>query len=153
MTYLLRASTTADALSLAPRLRAADVAELKAAGTCPTSALLRGVRYSRRAVTIEDALGNPRIMAGVTPGTDPLVGHVWLLSDDGITKDLRIPFVRDGMQGVRLFHALFPVLSNEVWAGNTTHIRWLQRMGFIFTATRTRQNGRVFHHFMRLEHV
>lgn len=42
----------------------------------------------------------------------------------------------------------YPLLLNYVWAGNTTHIRWIKWLGFEFTGEQIQRNGETFLQFI-----
>ena len=152
MTYTMRPSVRADALALAPHLRRADVAELDATGSNPAEALLLGYRHSNACLTVTGTDGTPSIMFGVVQ-VDSLSAAIWLLSDDRIEGELRRPFLKEAPETLDWFHRDYPVLFNEVWEGNTKHVRWLRWMGFTFINRRTTQKGHSFLQFTRLKHV
>lgn len=59
------------------------------------------------------------------------VGVPWMLATDDLRK-IRKSFLRDCRSYVEGFHNEYPLLVNQVWAKNTTHIQWLKWLGFQF---------------------
>lgn len=155
MTYVIRPSRVSDAISLAPRLRAEDKAEVLAAGReSVEESLALGVLVSRPCFTVEiDTL--PQLIMGVTPSLDPLEGHVWMLASELPFTSHRIAFIRHSKAWVRKFHQHYPLLTNSVDARNTAHIEWLKWLGFSFlNITKGAGADRLpFYTFARIEHV
>jgi len=119
-----------DILDLAPRLRAADVAEVGAMNQTPLQALQDGFSLSDECWTIwHDGviLG----MFGVAP-LEPGVGAVWLLASDGLPK-VRWEFLKKTRPWVAHFLSKYPTLTNLVDSRNTCHIKWIKWAGFTIT--------------------
>ena len=77
-----------------------------------------------------------------------MLGTQAMFDDD---KDRRT-FLRQSKEMLRELHQQFILLFNEVDARNTTHIRWLRWMGFIFVRYRPNYGaeGRPFYEFCRV---
>jgi hypothetical protein len=124
-----RQATLEDAHSLAPRLRAQDLIELRAQNSSPIDALLYGVTESRPClcVTLDDL---PITLFGVVPdGGDQ--GRIWLLGSIEIVK-VKFSFLRQSKPTLDVLCKDFAVVSNAVHADNDLHIRWLYWLGFTF---------------------
>lgn len=150
----VRRTIQGDAESLAPRMREADKAEVKAAsGKHPYLALLEGIDCSEQAYTAEVG-GEPIAIFGVCPTDNPSVGVVWLLGSDVISKH-RIDFLRKSRDWVDHFQTKYPVLCNAIDARNTVHIRWLQWLGFTFIQELPNHGveNRLFYQFVRIHNV
>ena len=137
---------------MAPRLRAADKAEISAmSGRFPVNALLAGLEgdVSLTAVSPE---GDPLLMFGVAPSRFPGAGYIWMLATDDILKH-RMQFLRQSTQYIDSLHDFYPLLHNYVDARNSLHIRWLKWIGCTFIKTHTRMGvqGRPFHEFVRIK--
>ena len=139
-----------DALSLAPRLRAADVAELQEMfpGT-PEDALVLGIALSSRAWTWHH--GDEVVMVGgVQPHPlKPGVGVPWALGSElvRVHKDY---WLSQAPVVVGWMHDLFPVLENHVDSRNHAAIGWLVRAGFtLHDAVPLRPGGVPFHRFTK----
>lgn len=150
----VRPTIQGDAESLAPRMREADKAEVKAAsGKHPYLVLLEGIEASEQAYTaLVD--GEPIAIFGVCPTDNPSVGVVWLLGSDVISAH-RIDFLRKSRDWVERFQSKYPVLCNSIDARNTVHIKWLQWLGFTFIQE-LQNHGvehRLFYQFVRIPHV
>lgn len=129
-----RTATEEDCLFLAPRLREADVQEIKAcSGEPPLAALLRGLRYSDTCFTLLlPGTDVPFAMAGVLPYPyEPIVGGVWMLATDAL-EHAKLPFLRRCQIVVDAMNHRWPVLTNVVDERNFTHIKWLKWLGFTF---------------------
>lgn len=129
-----RKATMADAESLAPRLRDADVAEISAGGGgSPMACLVHGVNHSEPAMTIYRVSdGLPVGMYGVVP-SEPFarVGVVWLLGTSELVREpLKHAFLRRSRRIVQLLNETYPVLTNLIDSRNILHIQWIEWMGF-----------------------
>jgi hypothetical protein len=116
--------------ALAPRMRAADVAEIEAAaGLSPNEALRMSLEASIAAWagTVD---GEVACVFGVAPlsllGGE---GSPWLLGSDLIEQHA-FAFARRNRAVVRGWSAIFPVLRNYVDVRNAVSIRWLRWLGF-----------------------
>lgn len=120
---------------LAPRLRAADVREVWAAGHYTADAALRmSLETSVEAWTgLVD--GVPVAMWGVAAGTTLSgVGTPWLLAAEGFPRGCLREFLRVSRRQVQAWLADFEVLANAVDARNHASIGWLTWLGAAFEA-------------------
>jgi len=148
-----RRATLADANSLAPRLRAADIEELRAAHGADADAL--SILRHGLAVT-PDALaavqdGLVIALLGCAPGGTMLTpsGIPWLMGSDECAAHARI-FVARGRQAVGEWLRQYGRLENCVDARHAASIRWLKRLGFtIHPVQRCGPCGALFHRFSR----
>lgn len=129
----VRESRDGDLEDLVPRLRAADLLELRAHKVDAETALRQGFELSKPCYTIEhldQAIG----MFGVAPhSTVPTVGLVWLLGSDEIgSKAVRVRFLRESRRWRDEVSEGFDLLCNMVHEDNELHIKWLEFMGFTF---------------------
>ena len=125
----VRPSQVEDCAELALTLRDADLKEIALAGaSSPYEALMRGYVNSEDPQTIMAPDGSVAAMWGVVR-LSPGLGSPWMLGSDSLEKH-KWQFLREGKEHVAKLHADFPYLYNEVWEGNTLHIRWLKWMGF-----------------------
>lgn len=115
---------------------------------------MQGFHYSKPCLTVDDEHGNPCLMMGVVPTEDPMVGAIWLLSSDIITRH-PVTFLRQSKPMLQRFHQDYPVLCNAVDARNTVHIKWLKWLGFTFinTVSGDGEGNLPFHTFVRLSNV
>jgi len=151
----IRFSREGDAEFLAPILREEDKREVLAAGsTSPLAALQLGFEVSTVCLTVEDENGDPCMMFGVGPTSDPNFGVIWLLSSDIITRK-PMTFLRQSKLWLPFFHSKYPLLGNAVDARNEVHVKWLRWLGFKFinTLPMNGPDGPPFHVFVRLHHV
>lgn len=148
-----RPALPADADSLAPRLRDADVAELRAAHGPDADALtlLRdGLTATPDAVAAVEG-GRVIALLGCAPGGTLLApcGIPWLLGSNECAGHARL-FVARGRQAVADWLARFGRLENFVDARHVASIRWLKRLGFtIHPVQRCGPAGALFHRFTR----
>ncbi|MEY9719273.1 hypothetical protein ABIA22_001763 [Sinorhizobium fredii] len=148
-----RRATVADAIDLAPRLREADKNEFRAfLGLEPEIVLpfdiVAGQGDTWALVGSEGVIG----LFGVQPvDQNPLFGLVWMVTSDDLFK-YRREFVKGTPQVLDMLHRKFPLLGNHIDARNTVHVRWLQRLGFVFLRTIPEFGiqRRPFHEFARL---
>lgn len=127
----IRLSTLDDPFTIGPKLRKADISEIKAAsGRLPSDALMRGVLNSRPCYTAITPDGEPSGMFGVVPA-DKNTGIIWALFTDNILNH-RKEFMRVSRQVVEECNNQYALLTNVVDARNTVHVRWLRKLGFVF---------------------
>lgn len=148
----IRRATEADAVSLAPRLRSADRDEIRATlGMTPEVALplFTGGEH------VWVAVGPDGVVEGIF-GIDPVhnnphLGIVWMVSSSAIMK-YRRELIGLTPKWLKRLHRIRPLIGNHIDARNTTHIRWLKRMGFSFLRTHPEfgVEKRPFHEFARL---
>jgi hypothetical protein len=147
----VRSATLADVYHIAPRLREADKAEIKAStGRPPLDALKDGLSRSRGCKVGITPEGEPVVIWGVVP-VDPMVGGVWALATDELSKH-KIKFLRGSREHLDEMQEQFPVLMNVVDARNILHIDWLSWLGFTFIAEHPLWGveQRLFYEFARI---
>lgn len=139
-----------DCAELAANLRQADLTELSL-GHSPTpyDALMRGFAFSDEPISVIDSQGAVVAMMGVVP-LGPGVGGPWMLASDGLEK-IKWPFLRECKARLLEIHKRYPFLHNQVWQGNTVHIRWLKWLGF--TVSPVPVDRPLFLPFWKLQHV
>lgn len=145
-------STAEHAFVMAPRLRAADKAEIAAmSGNLPETALLNGLR-GEVCLTAVEPEGDPILMFGVAKSRFPEAGLLWMLATDAIHKH-RFRFLRQSLFFIESLQEAYPLLHNYVDARNELHIKWLKWIGctFIKTHPRIGVQGRPFHEFVRIK--
>lgn len=125
----LRPSIHEDAAELALSMRQADRTEIALAGSSgPYDSLMRGIVNSVNPTTILGPQGAVVAIGGCVQ-LAPQLGCPWLLASDGLLE-IKRDFLRDCKPELIKLHGAFPTLYNEVWEGNTLHIRWLRWLGF-----------------------
>lgn len=116
--------------SIAPRMRTADVDELRASsGRSPHDALRYSVARSEIAYTVEFN-GVPETMFGC--GTVDVLGRVgapWLLGTDAVEHNYR-HFLRGSIFWLRKMRQDYALLRNAVDDRNEVSKRWLAWLGF-----------------------
>jgi hypothetical protein len=129
----VRPAKGGDADGLAPKLREADLQEIRAnLGEEPLGVLERGVAWSDPCYAVVDGEDRPLALFGVVPDSGCAeVGMVWLLGSDDLVSH---PFfvLRNSRAWVKKLHGRYRVLWNFVDARNEIHIRWLRWCGFTF---------------------
>jgi len=150
----VRPTVKDDVLALAPRLRQADIDEVKAAsGLDPLTALTLSLQISPLCFTVFGD-GLQLAMFGAKPEDNPTIGRIWMLGSDEI-HDHRFGFLRKSREWVDYLQERHPLLYNYIDARNTVHIRWLQWLGFSFI-NEVHGYGfeqRLFYQFVRINHV
>ena len=128
---LIRKSKPGDGVSLGPRLRKADLNEVKAySKEDPGSLIEETIKiYGSLTYTIEKQ-GVPIGIFGIVPHNH-IAGAIWMLGTDDIVK-IKIPFLRNCKFWVEAFSELYPILFNVVSVANTLHVNWLKWLGFKF---------------------
>lgn len=128
----VRRATREDALSIAPRLREADVREIKAVGVHSIEeSLLTGVEAPDPTYVAVDENDVPQIIFGTHPSGEHFLGYVWMMATD-VIKDNWVQVLRETRPWVEKISGHYHVLANAVHAENKVHIRWLRWAGFIF---------------------
>jgi hypothetical protein len=94
----------------------------------PEEAFQTGYDVSDTPYTVEWK-GNPVAMFGVS-GVEG-VGVPWMLATDDLKK-IRKSFLKECRSYVEELNNEYPLLVNQVWAKNTTHIQWLKWLDFQF---------------------
>lgn len=124
-------ATQEHARQFAPLLRAADVAEVWAAGqVTPLEALERGIGASPGTCWAGFIDGEPVAIFGVTTASLLSgIGVPWMLGTDLIEKH-QVTFLRHCRPIVARWREDFAVLINMVDARNTTAHRWLRWLRF-----------------------
>lgn len=100
----------------------------------PLKALLHGYIYSEECYTIyriKDGL--PVAMFGYTR-VDPLHGGIWLLGSKEL-ENHPVRFLKESKYWLNHIQESVPLLFNVVDCRNTTHIRWIEWLGFSFIRT------------------
>jgi hypothetical protein len=135
-----RPATRHDAANLAPRLRAADVAELKAAtGATPLEGLQSGFKVSEICMVAEID-GEVISMFGVARDDEVnkalglFYGNVWFLGSPESVSDAKF-FMRESRAWLKTIGVYYDALGNAVDARNTKHVKWIKAMGFEFIDT------------------
>lgn len=151
--YIVPAAVS-HAVELAPRLRKADIDELKAStGGDPLELLVEAVLYpgALSRAFLDPADGSVAGMFGVAP-VDEKAGSVWLVSTYAVER-YPLRFLRRCKRFLPKLHAYRPLLFNYVDARNTVHLTWLKWLGFSFVALHEHfgVERRPFYEIVRLE--
>jgi hypothetical protein len=102
------------------------------------------VMTTKRCFTVLSPKGHPLVIFGVSTQTgDPSVGVIFAIASTRAVPYRRF-FVRHTERFLSLLSPGYLVLSNWKDARNTTHIRWLQRLGFVFIRREASFNGSGF---------
>lgn len=146
-----RPSRLEDIERMAPRLREADLDELRAIGAYdPKVALMDGLNSPDGCITAVTGDGEPAFMFGTVPHPmDDMVGFIWLLGTDEIEKN-RMRFLRRSREFIDRFHSKYPILMNYTDVRNDVHHRWLRWCGFIFINKVSTFGGHPFYEFVRV---
>lgn len=147
--FVVDTATVMDVGCLGPRLRAADVEEIRAAsGLPPVEALRRSYDFSTHVWAVREIDGRPIALWGVGP-LSLLEGRgcPWLLAADAfevLGSDIA-RLSRPLLAGMRDH---YPHLENRVDARHARAVRWLSWLGFtIDPATPWGVERRPFHRF------
>ena len=126
----VRPSVLEDVPYLASRLRAEDVAEVKAhSGLSAYDALMIGFENCSNCGT-GLIKGEPILMFGAGQVL-PDVGMIWMLGTDKIAEG-RVSVLRQSKGWLNELQQEFDLLFNYVDARNEVHIKWLKWLGFSF---------------------
>ena len=118
---------------MAPRLREADAAEIRAAvGREPERVLAAGIECSDPCWAVVTGADTVIALFGVEP--DPASarhGVAWLLGTDDLALH-SIEVLRKSRQWVEELHERYDCLWNYIDARNESHVEWLRWCGFEF---------------------
>jgi hypothetical protein len=130
MTYNIRAASEKDVYAIAPLLREADKAEIKAmTGSSPLIPLLTSFNESDIVWFAYRPDGSPLAIFGVGKDIDCAAGIPWMLATDE-AKRFAVSLVKMGQKWVDRRLSDYGLLHNFVDSRNTVHINWLKRLGF-----------------------
>jgi hypothetical protein len=135
-TVIVRKAEKEDAYFIGPRLRKADLIEIRSfhdEDSDPSDLLAQGMELSGDdcwTLTLKD--GTPVAMFGVTNCNEHF-GAIWMMGTPQI-KDIHREFLRHCKDWMPVLHQKYPLLGNVVYAKNDIHIKWLKFMGFQFIA-------------------
>lgn len=133
---------------LVPRLRAADLAEIRASVPYPPLEALQlsaDVSHDLRAWVID---GEVVAIGGLA--SDGEWSVPWLVGTDATFTSGKWPFARLSRPEMDRWNRLAPRLRGHVHAANTAHVRWLRWCGFILSdAVPYGCAGELFHPFER----
>lgn len=145
----VRRATPEDAVSLAVRLREADLKEILAVGrTSPEDSLMAGVLSPDPCYVAVDEEDIPHIIFGTHPSDDPLLGYVWMMASDGLNENW-VQVLRNTKPWLERVRGHYRILANAVHADNTLHIKWLRWAGFTILRE-VPYKGELFYEFAKL---
>lgn len=125
----VRLATEEDVFDIAPRLREADLKEIRAVGVnTPEESLLEGLHSPDPCYVAVDG-GTPVVITGTHPSPVKDLGWIWMMATDDIQKH-RIQIARQTRPLIKTMSGHYKILANAVHAENTLHIRWLLWAGF-----------------------
>jgi len=145
-----RAYREGDEYDLAPRLRDADLQEIRAGSAdSPLDVLRRSAEMSVPSCTIIGDHGYVAGMYGIV--NEGSFGRVWLLgSDELVSRPLVKQFLKECPQFLSVMARPYERIGNVVLAANMVHVRWLKFMGFTFTGGKASGiNGEEFLEFIK----
>lgn len=144
-----RKATYEDVISIAGRLREADLKEIYAAGhTDPAAALTAGMHDHGTVLVGVDEEDVPHMIFGVGDSGVEGLGMVWLMAATTIT-DYWVQILRGTHEWVQRLGSGYSVLANMVHVDNKLHIRWLKWSGFVFLR-KVEVNGHFFYEFAKI---
>ena len=130
-----------DAYVLAPKVREADKAELKASDNIEPLEALQSPFSEKRSITYsivedkdnnqEDILG----MFGTVPTSIGYLGIIWLLSSDRLRKYSK-RFLKENDKWIKEISKDYRCVYNYVDCRNTVSKRWLEHLGFELIETK-----------------
>lgn len=145
----VRRATEQDVLYLTPRLREADLREIRATGyDDPEACLLGGLHGSEACYVATDESDLPVMIGGVAKSPEAFMGYGWMMASTDITKHW-VPILRNTSKWINSYRGGYRVLTNLVHEKNELHIRWLRWAGFHFLR-RVEMNGEGFFEFAQI---
>lgn len=145
------ATTENDIRILVDNIREVDRKEIyHSTGMDPLEPILHSLRSSRICVSAW-AGGHLLCVFGVAPYKD--AGAPWMIGTTHLPR-VRRTLLSYPQAFISVWKQDFPKLENYVWSKNDTHVRWLKRLGFVFTGKTIVSRGEIFLHFeMKETHV
>lgn len=116
-----------DVLKLVNNLRKADIEEILAMGSLPLNSLLDGYFLSDKCYS---AFVDNHII-GIF-GFNKKYHTIWFLGSN-LSKSVKKEWIKTARYYINHFLELSPILTNTVSINNKLHIKWLKRMGAIFS--------------------
>jgi len=145
----------ADGEFLAPKLRKADLLELRAnpslVGMTADEAIYKSIMESDDCFVVKEIEScDPIALFGVKRISED-AGLVWLVGSDAIKKH-QLEFLRNGKVWLDGLHKTSKILYNYVHESNKLHIKWIRWMGFkvIKRHEGVGVNGENFYEFCKL---
>lgn len=141
---------------IAPRMREADLREIKAVGVPdPYEALKSSYYGSKPKCYTAIGCGVPVAMMGVVPDQhNPKWGSIWLLGTDDVTDVVSIPFLKWSKKFLPIMIEPYDLVYNRVDKRNEVHVKWIKWLGFTFIREVTHGPENLpFYEFARMNHV
>lgn len=132
----VRPATREDVAYIADHLRAADHAELIAAGYEDPAQAVRDAFDHTDWLHVAVVDGFPAVIWGVSKTDEEGIGSPWMLATDAILA-IRAEFLAGCRGEVDRMRAGYRLLFNQVHKDNDVSIRWLSRLGFKIDPTPT----------------
>jgi hypothetical protein len=147
----LRVATIEDAVTLAPRLRAADRDECIAlTGGDPLMALIASLQVSELALAMVGREGEVVGLCGIGRGNTEIDRTIWMMASDDLLK-YKTEFLRKSRDWITEMNQKHPLLWNWADSRNELHLKWLRWNGFIFiNRSPVHPGGPDFIHFVRI---
>lgn len=153
MNKYVRPATLEDIEMLAPRLRTADVEEVRAAiGFYSVAYLTQAYLASDPCYVMVGEEGELVGIYGVVPNPVQLnSGAVWMHCTDDLVK-YPFQFLRRCRAEINALHDDYELLFNFIDARNTVHVKWLRWSGFKFINYHQNygKEQRPFYEFVRI---
>lgn len=144
----VRLATEEDVVSIARRLREADLREIRAVGeVSPEGALMAGLRSPGPCYVAVDEEA-PVLIFGTHPGPYAGLGFIWMMATDAIQKH-GIQVIRQTRETIASLGRGYSLLANAVHVENTLHVRWIKWAGFTILREFT-YNGNHFYEFAKI---
>lgn len=119
---------------LADNLREIDKDEAKIA--YPDLSIFDAIKQSASAAKFCGVLYGeddvPILITGINPGPGN-IGIAWMVATNAISTIPRKFFMTESKKILEMYHQWFPILGNVVSAHNVTSIKWLTKLGCVFT--------------------
>ncbi|GGD03447.1 hypothetical protein GTQ45_01985 [Pyruvatibacter mobilis] len=151
----VRSAVLEDCHNLAPNLRPADAAELRAfAGYEPLEGLVESFKVSAQRYVIEHE-GEVLTIFGASPSPhDPTCGLAWMMASTSL-EDHSIWFLRNTYWMEKLVDDHYDWLFNFIDIRNEVHMKWLRWCGWEFGAVHENfgVEGRPFQEIYKFHNV
>lgn len=126
--FMVNPTKAEDIVKLANNLRIEDIEEILAIGSLPLNSLLDGFFLSDECYS---AFVDNHII-GIF-GFNKEYHTIWFLGNN-LCESVKKEWIRTAGYYIKHFLDISPILTNTVSSKNKLHIKWLKRMGAIFSA-------------------
>lgn len=128
-------------------LRNADILELKASGYPDPEEAMAGI-IATSDCHVMWLNGKRQAIGGISDS-----GIIWTMTTKELIEDYPREFFGASLKFLMIAFEDHEIVQNEIWSGNTVHMKWLERMGFTIIKDKPISHhltGEIFYKFFKL---